>query len=68
MEICSYTPATSLGLGPSLNTSSTRLARLSASRTQQFGNWAFQHPPIRDVWMGVVPEETDVLLTHGPAK
>jgi predicted phosphodiesterase len=36
--------------------------------TPQFGNWAFQYPPIRDVWSGTIPQETDVLLTHGPPK
>ena len=34
--------------------------------TQQFGTWSFQYPPIRDVWSGVIPEETDILVTHGP--
>lgn len=36
--------------------------------TPQFGNWAFQYPPIRDVFRGVVPPDTDILLTHGPPK
>ncbi|MCJ1380431.1 hypothetical protein MMC17_003534 [Xylographa soralifera] len=36
--------------------------------TPQFGNWAFQHPPIRDVWTNVTPKDTDILLTHGPPK
>ncbi|MCJ1287516.1 hypothetical protein MMC26_006868 [Xylographa opegraphella] len=36
--------------------------------TPQFGNWAFQHPPIRDVWTNVIPKDTDILLTHGPPK
>ncbi|KAF1982606.1 phosphoric ester hydrolase [Aulographum hederae CBS 113979] len=34
--------------------------------TQQFGNWAFQYPPIRDVWTNKIPGDTDVFLTHGP--
>ena len=34
--------------------------------TPQFGNWAFQYPPIRDVWTRKIPVETDVLVTHGP--
>jgi hypothetical protein len=34
--------------------------------TPQFGTWAFQHPPIRDVWIDKVPIGTDILLTHGP--
>ena len=36
--------------------------------TPQFGNWAFQHPPIRDVWTNVIPKGIDILLTHGPPK
>ena len=34
--------------------------------TPQCGTFAFQYPPIRDVWTHTVPEDTDVLLTHGP--
>ena len=36
--------------------------------TPQCGSCAFQYPPIRDVWNGMIPKGTDVLLTHGPAK
>lgn len=36
--------------------------------TPQFGNWAFQYPPIRDVWSDVVPAGTDIIITHGPPK
>jgi len=36
--------------------------------TLDCGTWAFQYPPIRDVWTGRVPRGTGVLLTHGPAK
>ncbi|KAJ4423382.1 hypothetical protein N0V82_001986 [Gnomoniopsis sp. IMI 355080] len=36
--------------------------------TEQFGTWAFQYPPIRDVWSHTVPDDTDVLLVHGPPK
>ncbi|KFY19864.1 hypothetical protein V491_04157 [Pseudogymnoascus sp. VKM F-3775] len=45
-----------------------KLKIYGAPSTQQFGNWAFQYPPIRDVWTGVVPPDTDILLTHGPPK
>lgn len=34
--------------------------------TQQYGNWAIQYPPIRDVWTNKVPAGTNILLTHGP--
>lgn len=36
--------------------------------TPQFGNWAFQVPPIRDIWSHKVPRDVDILLTHGPPK
>ncbi|CAI7618619.1 unnamed protein product [Penicillium bialowiezense] len=28
--------------------------------------WAFQYPPIRDVWTGRIPDDTDILVVHGP--
>lgn len=34
--------------------------------TPEFGSWAFQYPAIRDVWTRKVPEDVDVLVTHGP--
>lgn len=30
------------------------------------GNWAFQYPQSQDVWASSVPDEIDVLITHGP--
>ncbi|EGX95292.1 phosphoesterase, putative [Cordyceps militaris CM01] len=36
--------------------------------TPSFGNWAFQYPDVRDVWDGMVSEDVDVLLTHGPPR
>ncbi|KAL8786515.1 MAG: hypothetical protein Q9213_002742 [Squamulea squamosa] len=36
--------------------------------TPQFGTWAFQYPPIRDVFSGTFPPGIDILLTHGPPK
>jgi predicted MPP superfamily phosphohydrolase len=58
-----------------LNSSSTMLkvgARdvkvYGSPLTPQFGNWAFQYPPIRDAWKENIPADTDILLTHGPPK
>lgn len=34
--------------------------------TPEFGSWAFQYPSIRDVWTGRVPDDTDILVVHGP--
>lgn len=36
--------------------------------TPQLGTFAFQYPPIRDIWTGAIPDGTDVVLTHGPPK
>ncbi|KAJ6092336.1 hypothetical protein N7467_004305 [Penicillium canescens] len=35
-------------------------------QTPEFALWAFQYPPIRDVWTGRVPDDTDILVVHGP--
>lgn len=32
------------------------------------GNWAFQYPRTEDVWKGAVPQDTDILVTHGPPR
>lgn len=32
------------------------------------GNWAFQHARNEDVWAGTVPQNVDVLVTHGPPR
>ncbi|KAI9841005.1 MAG: hypothetical protein M1837_001080 [Sclerophora amabilis] len=34
--------------------------------TPRCGNFAFQHDPSDDVWAATVPEDADILLTHGP--
>lgn len=34
--------------------------------TPELGRWAFQYPPIRDVWTGRIPDNTDILVVHGP--
>lgn len=47
---------------------SRRIKIYGSPWTQQYGNWAFQVPPIRDIWTGVIPADTDILLTHGPPK
>lgn len=36
--------------------------------TEQYGTFAFQYPPIRKVWHSRIPDDTDVLLVHGPPK
>ncbi|KAJ5925859.1 hypothetical protein N7454_007369, partial [Penicillium verhagenii] len=34
--------------------------------TPEFGLWAFQYPPTRHVWTGRIPDDTDILVVHGP--
>jgi predicted phosphodiesterase len=36
--------------------------------TPQFGTWAFQYPPKCNVWSNTIPQNIDILLTHGPPK
>ena len=34
--------------------------------TPMFGTWAYQYPPIRNVWKESIPDDTDIVVTHGP--
>jgi Icc-related predicted phosphoesterase len=43
-----------------------RVKIYGSPQTPEFGLWAFQYPPIRDVWTGRVPDDTDILVVHGP--
>lgn len=36
--------------------------------TPKSGNWAFQYPPMQNIWKDLLPDNIDVLLTHGPPK
>ncbi|KAH6700006.1 putative phosphoesterase [Cadophora sp. MPI-SDFR-AT-0126] len=36
--------------------------------TPKHGNWAFQYPRSRNVWYNTIPEDTDILITHGPPR
>jgi predicted phosphohydrolase len=36
--------------------------------TPRHGNWAFQYPRNEDVWKDLVPDDVDILVTHGPPK
>ncbi|KAL5355924.1 Metallo-dependent phosphatase-like protein [Aspergillus floccosus] len=52
---------------PRLERQQMRRVKIYASPlTPEFGLWAFQYPPIRDVWTGRVPDDTDILVVHGP--
>ncbi|RJE26633.1 Calcineurin-like phosphoesterase [Aspergillus sclerotialis] len=49
-----------------LDVGSRKIKVYGCPLTPQFGNFAFQYLPIKDVWKNTVPLDTDVLLTHGP--
>ncbi|EGE07784.1 phosphoesterase [Trichophyton equinum CBS 127.97] len=45
-----------------------RLSIYGSPQTPEFGIWAFpfQYPAIRDVWTGRIPDNTDIVVVHGP--
>lgn len=43
-----------------------RLRIYGSPLSPRHGNWAFQYPRPQDIWSGTVPEDTDILITHGP--
>ena len=45
-----------------------RLRIYGSPFSPRHGSWAFQYPRAQDVWAGAVPEDIDVLITHGPPR
>ncbi|KAI1161915.1 Metallo-dependent phosphatase [Nemania serpens] len=45
-----------------------RLNVYGSPRSRRHGNWAFQYPRGEDVWASSVPDNTDILITHGPPR
>jgi hypothetical protein len=47
------------------------LRRTTNTQTPKHGNWAFQYPrsfsPESDIWHNTIPNDTDIVVTHGPA-
>ncbi|EER25500.1 hypothetical protein D8B26_000192 [Coccidioides posadasii str. Silveira] len=43
-----------------------RLNIYGSPQTPEFGVWAFQYPAIRDVWTHRIPDNTNVVVVHGP--
>lgn len=43
-----------------------KLKVYGSPETPEYGLWAFQYPAIRDVWTLQIPEDADVVVTHGP--
>lgn len=52
---------------PGLSEPQVRRVKIYGSPlTPELGHRAFQYPAIRDVWSGRVPDDTDILVVHGP--
>ncbi|KKZ68686.1 hypothetical protein EMCG_05721 [[Emmonsia] crescens] len=50
-----------------LNFSNGRRLKIYGSpQTPEFGVWAFQYPVIRDVWTHRIPDNTNIVVVHGP--
>ena len=45
-----------------------RLKIYGSPLSARHGNWAFQYHRWVDVWGGTVPEDVDILVTHGPPR
>ena len=45
-----------------------RLRIYGSPYSPQHGNWAFQYPHSKDFWGGKIPEDTDILIIHGPPR
>lgn len=45
-----------------------RLNVYGSPRSPRQGNWGFQYARDDDVWANSVPENTDILVTHGPPR
>ncbi|PGH01227.1 hypothetical protein AJ79_07999 [Helicocarpus griseus UAMH5409] len=43
-----------------------KLKIYGSPRTPELGIWVFQYPAIRDVWTNQIPDDADVVVTHGP--
>ncbi|KAJ6031625.1 hypothetical protein N7540_002357 [Penicillium herquei] len=54
-------------LVPGLGAQQVRKVKIFGSPlTPEFGSWAFQYPSIRDVWTKRIPDDTQILVVHGP--
>lgn len=45
-----------------------RLRVYGSPYSPRYGNWAFQYPKPEDIWRNTVPDNTDILVTHGPPR
>ncbi|KAK4162970.1 Metallo-dependent phosphatase-like protein [Cladorrhinum sp. PSN259] len=45
-----------------------RIKIYGSPRTPRSGNWAFDYLRSQDIWANKVPEDVDILVTHGPPR
>lgn len=45
-----------------------RLNIYGSPKSPRHGNWAFQYLRSEDVWAGKIPQDLDILITHGPPR
>lgn len=45
-----------------------RIKVFGSPYTPAYGDWAFQYPPVRDIWQDQIPDDTDIVVTHGPPR
>ncbi|KAI1155148.1 Metallo-dependent phosphatase [Nemania diffusa] len=45
-----------------------RIKIYGSPKSRRNGNWAFQYPRESDVWKHTIPDDTDILVTHGPPR
>ncbi|POR39223.1 Uncharacterized protein TPAR_00581 [Tolypocladium paradoxum] len=45
-----------------------RLNVYGSPKSPKHGNWAFQYLRSEDVWTGKMPQDLDILVTHGPPR
>jgi hypothetical protein len=52
----------------SLSSNQTTLKIFGSPMTPSCGTFAFQYPPIRNVWQNKIPSDADIVVVHGPPK
>ncbi|KAL4801959.1 Metallo-dependent phosphatase-like protein [Aspergillus unguis] len=58
--------AVTLNISGGQDSAPRRVKIYGSPLTPEFGRWAFQYPAIRDAWTGAVPDDTDIIVVHGP--
>ena len=49
-----------------LGANGRRLNVYGSPHSPRHGNWAFQYPRSKDIWIDSIPEGIDILITHSP--